>query len=85
MKNKEKTPYEEWIGRKVSLSYLHTWGCLANINMPINKKHKLGHKTMECFFLGYAHHSIVYRFFMIKLEVSNVYVDTFLEFCDVTF
>jgi hypothetical protein len=23
MKNKEKTPYEKWIGRKSSLSYAH--------------------------------------------------------------
>jgi hypothetical protein len=26
MKNKEKTPYEEWIERKSSPSYLLTWG-----------------------------------------------------------
>jgi hypothetical protein len=45
MKNKEKTPYEELIGRKSSLSYLHTWGCLIKVNVPINKKHKLGPKT----------------------------------------
>jgi hypothetical protein len=44
MKKKEKSPYEEWIGRKPSLSYLHTWGGLAKVNMPINKKHKLGLK-----------------------------------------
>jgi hypothetical protein len=31
MKNKKKTPYEEWIGRKPLLSYLHTWGCLTSI------------------------------------------------------
>jgi transposase InsO family protein len=42
IKNKEKTPYEEWIGRKHSLSYLHTWGSLAKVNVPITKKLKLG-------------------------------------------
>jgi hypothetical protein len=78
MKNKEKTPYEEWIGRKSSLSYLHTWGCLTKGNMPINKKHKLGPKIVDCVFLGYAHHSIAYRFLVIKSEVPNVHVDTFL-------
>jgi hypothetical protein len=41
MKSKEKTPYEEWIGRKPSLSYLRTKGCLAKVNVPINKKRKL--------------------------------------------
>jgi hypothetical protein len=24
-KNKDKTPHEEWVGRKPSLSYLRTW------------------------------------------------------------
>jgi hypothetical protein len=46
MKNKEKTPYEEWIGRKPLLSYLRTWGCLAKVNVPINKKHKMGLKQL---------------------------------------
>jgi hypothetical protein len=50
MKSKEKTPYEEWIGRKHSLSYLRTWCCLAKVNVPINKKHKLAPKTMDCVF-----------------------------------
>jgi hypothetical protein len=50
IKNKEKTPYREWIGRKPSLSYLRTWGCLVKVNVPINKKHKLGPKTVDCVF-----------------------------------
>jgi hypothetical protein len=85
MKNKEKTPYKKWIGRKPSLSYLCTWGCLAKVNVPINKKRKLGPKIVDCVFLGYAHYSIVYRFLVIKSEVSDVYVDTFLQSHDVTF
>jgi hypothetical protein len=83
--NKEKTPYEEWIGRKPSLSYLRTWGCLAKVNVPINKKHKLGPKTGDCVFLRYSHHSIAYRFLAIKSEIPDVHVDTFLESHDVTF
>jgi hypothetical protein len=51
----------------------------------INKKRKLGHKIVDCVFWGYAHHSIACRFLMIKSEVSDVHVDTFLESCDVTF
>jgi hypothetical protein len=85
MKNKEKTPYKEWIRRKPSLSYLRTWGCLAKINVPINKKCKLGPKTVDCVFLRYAHHSISYRFLVIKSEIPDVHVDTFLESCNVTF
>jgi spore maturation protein CgeB len=85
MKNKEKTPYEEWIGKKHSLSYLCTWGCLAKVNMTINKKRKLSPKIVDCAFLKYAHHSITYRFLVIKSKVPDVHVDTFLESCDVTF
>jgi hypothetical protein len=53
--------------------------------MPINKKHKLGSKTVDCVFLGYAHHRTAYKFLLIKSEVSDVHVDTFLESHDVTF
>jgi hypothetical protein len=85
MQNKEKTPYEEWIGSTPSLSYLRTWGCLAKVNVSINKRRKLGPKIVDCIFLGYVHHSIAYRFLVIKPEVPDVYVDTFLESRDITF
>jgi hypothetical protein len=85
MKNKEKTTYKEWIGRKSSLSYLRTWGCLAKVNVSINKKRMLGPKIVDYIFLGYAHHSIAYRFLVIKSEVPDVHVDTFLESRDVSF
>jgi hypothetical protein len=45
--------------------------------VPINKKHKLGPKIVDCVFLGYVHRSIAYRFLVIKLEVSVIYVNTF--------
>jgi hypothetical protein len=78
MKSKEKTPYEEWIGRKPSLSYLRTWSCLTKVNVPINKKRKLAPKIVDCVFLGYAHHSTAYRFLVIKSEIPDVHIDTFL-------
>jgi hypothetical protein len=53
-RNKEKTLYEEWFGRKLSLSHLRTWGCLAKVNVLINKKHKLGPKMVDYVFLGHA-------------------------------
>jgi hypothetical protein len=85
IKIKEKTPYEKWIGRKPSLSYLRTWGCLTKVNVPINKKRKLGPKTVDCVFLGHAHHSTAYRFLVIKSDIPDVHIDTFLDSCDVTF
>uniref|UniRef100_I1Q067 Retroviral polymerase SH3-like domain-containing protein n=1 Tax=Oryza glaberrima TaxID=4538 RepID=I1Q067_ORYGL len=84
-RNKDKTPYEIWIGRKPSLSYLRTWGCLAKVNVPITKKRKLRPKTMDCVFLGYAHHSIAYRFLIVKSEVPDMHVGTIMESRDATF
>jgi hypothetical protein len=45
----------------------------------------LGPKTVDCVFLGYAHHYIAYRFLVIKLKIPDVHVDIFLESRDVTF
>jgi len=84
-RNKETTPYENWVGRKPSLSYLRTWGCLAKVNIPISKKRKLGSKTVDCVFLGYAHQSIAYRFLVVKSKVPDMHVDTIMESRDATF
>jgi hypothetical protein len=58
---------------------------LAKVNVPINNKRKLARKTVDCVFLGYAHHSIAYRFLVIKSEIPDVHIDTFLEYHAVTF
>jgi hypothetical protein len=84
-KNKEKTPYEEWEVRKPSLFYLRTWGCLTKVNVPKTKKCKLGPKSVDCFFLGYAHRSIGYRFLVVSSKVSVMLVDTIMESRDATF
>jgi hypothetical protein len=68
IRNKEITPFKVWERKRVNLSYLRTWGCLAKVNVPINKKRKLGPKTVDCIFIGYAFHSIGYRFLIIKSE-----------------
>jgi hypothetical protein len=85
MGKEEKIPYEKWVGRKPSLSYLCTWGCMAKVNIPINKKHMLAPRTMDCVFLGYASCSIAYRVLVVKSEVPDVYVDTIMESRDATF
>jgi hypothetical protein len=84
-RNKETAPYEIWVGRKPSLLYLRTWGCLAKVNVLISKKRKLGPKTVDFVFLGYAHRCIVYRFLVVKSEVPDMHVDTIFESCDATF
>ena len=67
-KNKEITPFEEWEKKRPTLSYLRTWGCLAKMSVPITKKRKFGPKTVDCVFLGYAIHSVWYRFLIVKSE-----------------
>jgi hypothetical protein len=58
---------------------------LAKVNVPISKKRKLGLKTVDCVFLGYAHHSIAYRFLVVKYEVPNMHLDIIFESRDATF
>ena len=53
--------------------------------MPINKKRKLGPKTVDCVFLGYAIHSVGYRFLIINSSVPEMAVDTIMESRDATF
>src|SRR4051812_43794984 len=84
-KNKEITPYEEWEKKILTLSYLRTWGCLAKVNLPITKKRKLGLKIVDCVFLGYAGHSIAYRFLVVKSRVYDMNVGTIIESRDATF
>ena len=61
-KKENKTPYELWNGRRPSYKYLRMWGCLAKVAVPTPKKVKIGPKTVDCIFIGYAHNSSAYRF-----------------------
>src|SRR3954466_10360124 len=83
-KTKSVTPFEEWERKRLKLSYLCTWGCLAKVNIPIPKKRKLGPKTVDCVLLGYAFHTIGYRFLIIKSKVSDMHVGTIMESNDAT-
>ena len=40
--------------------------------MPINKKRKLGPKTVDCVFLGYAIHGVGYRFLIISSKIPDM-------------
>ena len=84
MEDNETTPYEKWEEKRTTLSYLHTWGCLAKVNVPIIKKRKLGPKTVDYVFLGYAKHSVGYRFLVVKSDVHDVKVSTIMESRDAT-
>jgi hypothetical protein len=64
---------------------MHTWGCLAKVNVAINKKRKLGPKTVDCVFLGYAIHSVGYRFLIINSKVPDMHVGTIMKSRDAIF
>jgi hypothetical protein len=40
---------------------------------------------VDCVFLGYAHHSVAYRFLVVKSKVPDMHVDTIFEYCNATF
>jgi hypothetical protein len=71
--------------KRVNLSYLHTWGCLAKVNVSINKKCKLGHKIVHYIFIGDVFHNIGYRFLIIKSRVPDMHVGTIMDSRDAIF
>jgi hypothetical protein len=60
-------------------------GLFAKVNVTINKKRKLGPKTVHCVFLGYAIHNVGYRFLIINSSVPEMAVDTIMESRDAIF
>src|SRR5206468_13047536 len=84
-KKKDKTPYELWRGIKTSYKYLKVWACLAKVAIPTPKKIKIGPKTIDCIFIGYAHNSSAYRFLIHKSEIQDLHVNTVMETRNATF
>ena len=60
------------------MKYLKALGCLAKVLLPKSKKRKMGSKTSDCMFLGYAEHNFVYKFLVSKCGVldCNIIIDT---------
>ena len=50
-----------WSGKKVYLSFLHTFGCVAYVMINPEKRDKLGLKSKKCYFLSYGTDSFGYR------------------------
>ena len=78
-KKTNSTPYELWKGRPPSYKYLKVWGCLAKVEVPVPKKTKIGPKTVDCVFIGYAQNSSAYRFLTYKSEIPDINVNTIIE------
>ena len=84
-KKSDKSPYEVWNGKQSSNKILKVWGYLAKVQVSLPKRTKLGQKTIDCVFIGYASHSVTYRFLVTKSEIPDVNANTVLESIEVEF
>ncbi|GJY70425.1 retrovirus-related pol polyprotein from transposon TNT 1-94 [Tanacetum coccineum] len=78
-KEKEETPYELWMGRKPSYQYLRVWGCLAKVAVPTPKAQKIGPKSVDCIFIGYAKNNTAYRFIVHESKNPDIQKNTIME------
>ena len=75
----EKTSYELWRGRQSSYRYLRVWGCLVKVAVPPLTKVKIGPKTIDCIFIGYAHNSTTYLFLVHESNILYIHKNTIME------
>jgi hypothetical protein len=62
-KSVPKTPYEMWTCRKLTLNYLHVWGCPIETRIFNPSIGKLDPKTVSCHFIGYPDKSKGFHFY----------------------
>ena len=60
---KGKTPFEAWYGRKPSVSFLWTFGCIGHVRKTKLILTKLEDRSTPMMFLGYAKGTKVYRLY----------------------
>ena len=75
---KGKTLFEAWHGRKPSVSFLRTFGCIGHIRKTIPNLTKLEDKSTPMVFLGYTEGTKAYRLY-------DPREDKVLVSCDVVF
>jgi len=68
------TPKEKFTGKKLDVSHLKVFGCIAYVHFPNVKRSKLDPKAEKCIFIGYSSEQKGYRCFnpsTRKLQVSR--------------
>ena len=58
-----KTPFEAWYGRKLSVSFLRTFGCIGHVRKTKPILSKLEDRSTPMVFLGYAKGTKAYRLY----------------------
>jgi hypothetical protein len=68
------TPEEKFTSKKLDVSHLTVFGCIAYVHVPDEKKSKLDPKVEKCIFIGYSLEQKGYKCFnpsTRKLQVSR--------------
>ena len=78
-KKLDKTPNELWKGQSPSYKYLKVRGCLVKVMVSIPKRIKIGPKTIDCIFIGYAINSSAYHFLVHKYDIPDIHVNKIIE------
>ena len=84
-KKTRKIPYELWKSHWPCYKYLRVRGCLAKVAVPKPKRVKIGPKTNDCVFIGYANNSSAYQFLAYKSDIPDIHINMFIESRDATF
>ena len=71
--------------KKLLYKFLKVWGCLAKVVVPKQKMVKIGLKTVDYIFIGYASNNCVYRFLVHKSDISDIHVSAIMESKNATF
>jgi hypothetical protein len=66
------TPKEKIIGKKLDVSHLRVFGCIAYMHVPDEKRSKLDPKAEKCIFIGYSLKQKGYRCFNSSIWKSQV-------------
>ncbi|GJT98861.1 ribonuclease H-like domain-containing protein [Tanacetum coccineum] len=76
IKPHNKTPYELFLGRKPSLSFMRPFGCPVSILNTIDPLGKFNRKADEGFFIGYSTNSKAFRVFNNRTRIvkGNLHV-----------
>ena len=62
-----------------SYQFLKVWGCLAKVAVPPPKRIKIGSKSVDCVFIGYAYNSSAYWFLIYKSDIPDMNANTIIE------
>lgn len=79
-KSINKIPYEVWNKRKPSVNHLKTFGSIAYVHIPKEKRSKLQDKARRCIFVGYETGSKAYR--LLDKETDKICISRDMDFIE---